>query len=595
MGYQVLALKWRPKNFSEVVGQTHVLQGLINALDNNRLHHAYLFTGTRGVGKTTLGRIFAKSLNCEAGLSASPCGVCSACIEIDEGRFVDLIEVDAASRTKVDETRELLENVQYAPSRGRFKVYLIDEVHMLTTHSFNALLKTLEEPPPHVKFILATTDPQKLPVTILSRCLKFNLKTIPQDLIVGHMTYVLEQEKLESENAALKLISRSARGSMRDALSLLDQAIAHGNGHVLTSVVREMLGTIDNKDVTGIIQALIDNDAPELLQQVDKLASHGVVFSTVLAELVSVFHSLAIAQIVPEAIDEDSHHLLEIAKTMTAEDIQLYYQIALIGQKDLPLAPDPRAGFEMILLRMYAFEPDFVDSEQKSPVKANQDMPANTNASVSSIAQRPPASVSKAVDKPIQTAANNPRLAAMEMLRGKKAEPASSEESTAPGSQGALTPTSNPATEPDSTAIFDTDLSAAAPTSPAGGLSWEDVVNQLPLSGLPRQLASHCVFVSKEGKQVKLMLSPTHAHLGVEKIHERMQQALGQFYSEDIVVTLIAGEAEADTPAISQEKQQKQNLSDAVQAMEADPNVIAMQEVLNAKLDTESVKLLDKN
>ena len=544
MSYQVLARKWRPKNFAEVVGQKHVLQGLINALDNNRLHHAYLFTGTRGVGKTTLGRIFAKSLNCEQGLSATPCGVCSSCIEIDEGRFVDLLEVDAASRTKVDETRELLENVQYAPSRGRFKVYLIDEVHMLTTHSFNALLKTLEEPPPHVKFILATTDPQKLPVTILSRCLKFNLKTIPQDLITGHMAYVLEQEGVQSENSGLKLIARSAKGSMRDALSLLDQAIAHGNGQVMNDVVREMLGTIDNKDIVGIIQALIDEDAPALLEHVETLASHGVVFSTVLAEFVSLLHMLAIAQAIPDTLDEDNQHLLAFAKELSAEDVQLYYQIALMGQKDLPLAPDPRAGFEMILLRMYAFQHDIDSTDQNK-----------------TIAQKPPkqnASVPNAPSKPTPS----PRSVAMEQARSQIAS-------------------NSPAPEP---------LKKSS-----GDMAWDDIVNQLPLSGLPRQLASHCVFVGKDGIQLNLMLAPVHAHLGSEKILQRLQEALSQFYGENVKIALTSGEIESDTPAIKQEKQQKQDLNEAVRAMEEDPNVVAMKEILNAKLDTQSVKLVDKN
>ena len=552
LSYQVLARKWRPKNFGEVVGQKHVLQGLINALDNNRLHHAYLFTGTRGVGKTTLGRIFAKSLNCEEGLSASPCGICSSCTEIDEGRFVDLLEVDAASRTKVDETREMLENVQYAPSRGRFKVYLIDEVHMLTTHSFNALLKTLEEPPPHVKFILATTDPQKLPVTILSRCLKFNLKTIPQDLITGHMSFVLEQEGVQAENAGLKLIARSAKGSLRDALSLLDQAIAHGNGQVMNDTVREMLGSIDNKDIVGIVQALIDADAPSLLNHVDVLASHGVVFSTVLAELVSVLHMLAIAQAIPDSLDEDNQHLLEFAKALSAEDVQLYYQIALMGQKDLPLAPDPRAGFEMVLLRMYAFKPDSVKQAQTESTATKPD---------------------KAT---VQTSALSPRQVAMEQAKSQVASSVVSKSAV---------------TQEDPQKI---QQPQSVQKESRANIAWDDVVNQLPLSGMPRQLAAHCVFVSKEGKQLQLMLSPVHAHLGNEKILGRLRDALGQFYSEDITISLISGEAETDTPAIKQEKQQQQNLSEAVQTMQTDPNVVAMKEILNAKLDTQSIKLIDK-
>ena len=288
MGYQVLARKWRPRSFPQVVGQEHVLRALINALDHNRLHHAYLFTGTRGVGKTTLGRILAKSLNCEKGITSSPCGECSACREIDEGRFVDLLEVDAASRTKVEDTRELLENVQYAPTRGRFKVYLIDEVHMLSNHSFNALLKTLEEPPPHVKFVLATTDPQKLPVTILSRCLKFNLKCIPIDKIREHLAYVLDQEGIAYEKGALNQVARAASGSMRDALSLLDQAIAHGSGNVEEAEVKAMLGTLDRSDVSGLLSALADGNGQGLLDEVERLAQFGVDFQNVLGEFISL-------------------------------------------------------------------------------------------------------------------------------------------------------------------------------------------------------------------------------------------------------------------------------------------------------------------
>ena len=356
MSYQVLARKWRPKNFAEVVGQEHVLRALINALDNNRLHHAYLFTGTRGVGKTTLGRILAKSLNCEHGISSTPCGQCSACTEIDEGRFVDLLEVDAASRTKVEDTRDMLENVQYAPSRGRFKVYLIDEVHMLSNHSFNALLKTLEEPPPHVKFLLATTDPQKLPVTILSRCLKFNLKFIPVDRIQAHLAYVMDQENVPFDDSALSLVAKSAAGSMRDALSLLDQAIAHGDGSVREYEVQAMLGTLNRDEVVGVLQALAQQDGAALLEEINRLAQFGVDFSTILTEVLSLLHHLALVQI-SGADDEEAAAIVQLAQDISPEDVQLYYQIATQGLRDLPIVPDSRAGFEMIALRMLAFKP----------------------------------------------------------------------------------------------------------------------------------------------------------------------------------------------------------------------------------------------
>ncbi|MGB0204349.1 MAG: DNA polymerase III subunit gamma/tau [Neptuniibacter sp.] len=360
MSYQVLARKWRPAKFQEMVGQEHVLKALVNALDDDRLHHAYLFTGTRGVGKTSIARLFAKSLNCETGVSSTPCGQCSACQEIAEGRFVDLIEVDAASRTKVEDTRELMENVQYAPTHGRYKVYLIDEVHMLSTHSFNALLKTLEEPPPHVKFLLATTDPQKLPITILSRCLQFNLKNLIPERIVDHLSHVLNAENISYEEPALWLLARSADGSMRDAMSLTDQAIAFGAGAINEPDVRAMLGTIDQRLVYEMLYALASGDAKALLAAVSDLSRFSPDYNTVLGDLISVLHRIAIAQTLPEAVDNsmgDKAQVTELSSVLTAEDVQLYYQVALMGRKDLPFVPDPREGLEMVLLRMLAFRP----------------------------------------------------------------------------------------------------------------------------------------------------------------------------------------------------------------------------------------------
>ncbi len=375
MSYQVLARKWRPRTFREMVGQEHVLQALINALDHDRLHHAYLFTGTRGVGKTTIARILAKCLNCEIGVSSEPCGQCASCVEIAEGRFVDLIEVDAASRTKVEDTRELLENVQYAPTRGRYKVYLIDEVHMLSAHSFNALLKTLEEPPPHVKFLLATTDPQKLPVTILSRCLQFNLKNMNPERIVQHLQFVLEKELVPFEEPALWHLGRAADGSMRDAMSLTDQAIAFGNGKVAELDVRSMLGTIDKVFVYDMIKGLAAQDGQAVLEAVARLAEHAPDYSGALAELLSILHRVAIAQALPAAIDNsfgDRDDVLAFAQQIPSEDLQLFYQTALLARRDLPLAPDPRGGFEMALLRMLAFKPQGVLDVPKSAAKREQ-------------------------------------------------------------------------------------------------------------------------------------------------------------------------------------------------------------------------------
>lgn len=363
MSYQVLARKWRPKLFREMVGQEHVLKALINALDHDRLHHAYLFTGTRGVGKTTIARILAKCLNCDIGVSSEPCNQCASCCEINEGRFVDLIEVDAASRTKVEDTRELLENVQYAPTRGRYKVYLIDEVHMLSNSSFNALLKTLEEPPPHVKFLLATTDPQKLPVTVLSRCLQFSLKNMSAERIVGHLQFILEKEMVPFEEAGLWLLGRSADGSMRDALSLTDQSISFGNGKITELDVRTMLGSIDQTLVYDVLNGLMTEDGAAILASVSNLAEHSPDYNEVMAELIAVLHRIAIAQVVPEAVDNslgDRKQIYDFAQKISAEDIQLYYQTALLGRRDLPLSPDARSGLEMTLLRMLAFKPQGV-------------------------------------------------------------------------------------------------------------------------------------------------------------------------------------------------------------------------------------------
>src|SRR5690554_5352857 len=360
MSYQVLARKWRPRFFDEMVGQEHVLRALINSLNSQQLHHAYLFTGTRGVGKTTIARILAKCLNCEQGISARPCGECGSCIEISEGRFVDLIEVDAASRTRVEDTRELLENVQYAPSRGRFKVYLIDEVHMLSTHSFNALLKTLEEPPAHVKFLLATTDPQKLPITVLSRCLQFNLKNMPAEKIVDYLHTVLKAESVGYEEPALWQLGRAAQGSMRDALSLTDQAIAYGEGFISEDNVHAMLGTMDRGRLFKIAEVMAKADASAVMAEIDSMAEHSPDYDEVIQGLLTIWHKVALGQVVPAAIDNsegEREAILALAEAMQPEDVQLYYQIGVSGRADLALAPNARQGFEMLVLRMLAFRP----------------------------------------------------------------------------------------------------------------------------------------------------------------------------------------------------------------------------------------------
>lgn len=371
MSHQVLARKWRPKTFKTLAGQEHVLRALMNALDKNRLHHAYLFTGTRGVGKTTIARILAKCLNCETGVTSTPCGKCSACTEIDEGRFIDLIEVDAASRTKVEDTRELLENVQYAPTRGRYKIYLIDEVHMLSGHSFNALLKTLEEPPPHVLFLLATTDPQKLPVTVLSRCLQFNLKNLSAERIAQYLIHVLKEEKIPFDENAIDKLSIAAQGSMRDALSLLDQAIAFSHGNVNTNDISVMLGSIEQKHVEALLNALATQDAKQLLTTSNELAEFGADFNNVLEELLSALHQIAITQLVPDFQTYENDFIHALASKFTREDVQLYYQIGLHGRRDLNIIQNNKSGFEMTLLRMLAFKP--FDTAQPSKLQPQKE------------------------------------------------------------------------------------------------------------------------------------------------------------------------------------------------------------------------------
>lgn len=369
MSHQVLARKWRPGNFTEMVGQQHVLQALVNALESGRLHHAYLFTGTRGVGKTTVARILAKCLNCDQGVSATPCGECGACAEITEGRSVDLIEVDAASKTKVEDTRELLENVQYTPTRARYKIYLIDEVHMLSNHSFNALLKTLEEPPPHALFLLATTDPQKLPATVLSRCLQFNLKNMQPEQIVAHLQHILSAESIDSDAEALALIARAAEGSMRDALSLTDQAIAYGQGNLAGAQVAEMLGTVDRGKALDLVAAILNEDAAAVLALVAQIAEHAPDFVSTIDELSNIFHQMTIAQTVPDALDTswpDQARIVELAAQATLDDTQLFWQMAVSGRREVHLASSARAGLEMILLRMIAFRPAAIIQPQSA-------------------------------------------------------------------------------------------------------------------------------------------------------------------------------------------------------------------------------------
>ena len=541
MSYQVLARKWRPRTFASLVGQEHVVRALTHALTAQRLHHAYLFTGTRGVGKTTLARILAKALNCEAGVTATPCGSCSACQEIDSGRFVDLLEVDAATNTKVDEMRQLLENAVYAPTRGRFKVYVIDEVHMLSTSAFNAMLKTLEEPPEHVKFILATTDPQKIPVTVLSRCLQFNLKQMTQALIADHLKHILEVEAIAAEAGALQLLARSAAGSMRDALSLLDQAIAHGGGKVEETQVREMLGAVDLDHLLLILDALLAGDAAAMLRVADQMAARSLSFDAALQEMASLLTRLQIAQLAPLAIADDwpeRQRIQELAAAMDPEFVQLAYQIAVHGRQELPLAPDELAGFSMTLLRLYAFRPaPEGDAASRSPsagaaARGPAATPAPGSGPASALAVPQPAAVAATSDQPPVAKADRP-----------------------PG-------------------------------------DWHQTLSALKISGMARELAQHCEWRELAGTRIALRLSPTHRPLLIKSAQDKLQQALSEHFGRPLKLFVELEAPSGDTPAVAAQRDRRQRQDRAIAAVEEDGFVREVIETFDATLIESSIKPL---
>ena len=575
------------------MGQEHVLRALINALDNQRLHHAYLFTGTRGVGKTTVARIFAKSLNCEQGVSSRPCGVCSACREIDEGRFIDLIEVDAASRTKVEDTRELLDNVQYSPTRGRYKVYLIDEVHMLSGHSFNALLKTLEEPPPHVKFLLATTDPQRLPVTILSRCLQFNLKRMTSELIVEHLAHVLAQEDIVFEVPALAQLARAADGSMRDALSLLDQAIAYGGGRVGETEVRTMLGSIEQTHVYALVAALAARDGAALLRESAALAEFSPDYDGVLAELLSLLYRIALAQTVPAAVEveADAVAVVDYAGRLSPEDVQLFYQIGLIGRRDLPLAPSARSGFEMVLLRMLAFVPAAASATAErdggaAPAPASRDARAVSAAgtAAATIATPRAPGVAKHAAPPIMPAA---RTAAPDPPPpGSTAPPCGA----APASSAANAPVrSGTAT----TAERSADFSRSAAPSQGEAADWSRLIDALSLHGIARELAANCSLKARDGDVFHLMVAPAHASLRNPRLEQRLQEALAAHLGSAVKLVFTVAPTEAATPAVIKERVSQDRLRAAQDAIAQDSNVKTLQDLFEARVVPESVQPVD--
>src|SRR5690554_3774545 len=626
MNYQVLARKWRPRFFDEMVGQEHVLRALINSLNNQQLHHAYLFTGTRGVGKTTIARILAKCLNCEEGISARPCGECGSCKEISEGRFVDLIEVDAASRTRVEDTRELLENVQYAPTRGRYKVYLIDEVHMLSTHSFNALLKTLEEPPPHVKFLLATTDPQKLPVTILSRCLQFNLKNMSPELIVGHLQTVLEKELIPSEEAALWQLGRAADGSMRDALSLTDQAIAFGSGKITAADVSSMLGAVDSAAIYTLIEALADGDAQAALTTVAQLAEQAPDYAKALADILSILHRIAIGQALPEAVDNsqgDREQILALAQRLASEDVQLFYQTALLGRRDLPLVPDPRAGLEMVLLRMLAFRPQGVSDIPVRQLRTSPPTPAPATPSERKPLAGKEPSADREPSPPAQPVEPVDNLSAEQGEKPFEAEPQNAASAVDPEPPAPQTPPPTPptpavarpvATEdsppweaPAESASVDEKIVpveadssravAAAPqvvekisleaTTPE---SWSQVYLGLKLAGVIQNTASNCELTRREDSQFFFRLDDAASSLYDDNHQQRLADVLREYYSRPVTVQIEVGKIATHTPAGLARAQREKRLTEAVTAVKSDPLVQQLVEHFDAVIDEDSIE-----
>ena len=558
MSYQVLARKWRPRNFQQMVGQAHVVRALVNALEADRLHHAFLFAGTRGVGKTTVARILAKCLNCEKGVTSEPCGTCSACTEIDEGRYMDLIEVDAASRSKVDETRELMDNVQFSPGRGRYKVYLIDEVHMFSEKSFNALLKTLEEPPPHVKFLLATTDPQKLPVTVLSRCLQFNLKRLPREEIAAQLEKIASEEGVEHEAGAVRLIAAAADGSMRDALSLLDQALAYGGGKLLADDVKAMLGTIDTRHVHTLLEALARDDGPAVMEHVEAMAAEATDFVEALAELVSELQRVAVLQVVPEAAGGDegfAEGRRRLAELLSPEEVQLYYQMAIMGRRDLPLAADPRGGFEMALLRMLAFRP------AAAPASGGQGggqsgESGNARGSTPASSTRAP----RAVEARPVSAERAPEMAAPAPESG-VAEP-----------------------EPPAAPAVERDIRPDA---------WSEEIEAMGLVGLTRELAANCAVRSVAPGRITLQLAPGHAQLSTPRIKEKLVRALERYCGRRIKVDIEMVSPEAETPALTQRRLCEERHQAAVQAIEGDPMVQAICDAFDTSVEPNLVKPLD--
>ncbi|MBA7729008.1 DNA polymerase III subunit gamma/tau [Citrobacter freundii] len=639
MSYQVLARKWRPQTFADVVGQEHVLTALANGLSLGRIHHAYLFSGTRGVGKTSIARLLAKGLNCETGITATPCGVCDNCREIEQGRFVDLIEIDAASRTKVEDTRDLLDNVQYAPARGRFKVYLIDEVHMLSRHSFNALLKTLEEPPAHVKFLLATTDPQKLPVTILSRCLQFHLKALDVEQIRHQLEHILNEEHIAHEPRALQLLSRAADGSLRDALSLTDQAIASGDGQVSTQAVSTMLGTLDDDQALSLVEAVVSGNGERAMTLVNDAAARGIEWEALLVEMLALLHRIAMVQLTPSALGSDmaaiEQRMRELARTVPPTDIQLYYQTLLIGRKELPYAPDRRMGVEMTLLRALAFHPRVplpepevprqsfapaaptaimtpTQAPEQQPAPAHQDVPLSEATSqvlaarsqlqraqgATKAKKSEPAAASRA--RPVNNAALERLASVTERVQ---ARPAASTLEKAPAKKEAYRwKTTNPVAEVKEVVATPKALKKALEHEKTPELAaklaaeaierdpWAAQVSQLSLPKLVEQVALNA-WKEENGNEVRLHLRSTQRHLNSSGAQQRLAEALSSLTGSAVELTIV----EDDNPAVRTPLEWRQaiyeeKLAQARESIIADNNIQMLRRFFDAELDEESIR-----
>lgn len=654
MSYQVLARKWRPKTFADVVGQEHVLTALANGLSLGRIHHAYLFSGTRGVGKTSIARLLAKGLNCETGITATPCGTCANCLEIEQGRFVDLIEIDAASRTKVEDTRELLDNVQYAPARGRFKVYLIDEVHMLSRHSFNALLKTLEEPPAHVKFLLATTDPQKLPVTILSRCLQFHLKVIDVEVIRAQLEKILLAEQISSDARALQLLARAADGSMRDALSLADQAIAMGDGHVTTATVSQMLGTLDDEQPLAIIEALVSADGARVMAQLEQAASRGVDWENLLVETLSLLHRIAMVQLLPSMLDNHyatiEPRLRELARTLPPTDIQLYYQTLLVGRKELAYAPDRRMGVEMTLLRALAFHPKAIIAEpQMVPVSAPAAIADNTPAPQQHFQapsstqhapqhEAPPLGATASVNTELPDATAQLLQARTQLLRKSGTTPPKKNEPAAPGkarpvnsalerlasvterSQQRLAAKSTEEKKPAKkeayrwTAQNQPEVPAEPVATPKALRSalehektpelsaklaqeamvrdpWAAEIDKLHIPKLVQQLALNAFKEEIEPGNIRLHLRSAQRHLNSPSAQKTLADALSELHGNTVTLSVIEDDNLAErTPLEWRQAIYEEKLAQARQSIIADNNIQTLRRFFDAELDEESIR-----